>query len=45
VLMLEIGHDQSDDVRRIAAAVDCYEDFTCSKDYNGYDRVVWMRKK
>jgi release factor glutamine methyltransferase len=45
VLMLEIGHDQRDDVRRIAAAVDCYEDFACAKDYNGYDRVVWMRKK
>lgn len=45
LLMLEIGYDQRDDVRRIAASVDGYEDFTCSKDYSGYDRVVWMRKK
>ncbi len=45
VLMLEIGHDQREDVRKIAADVACYEGFSCSKDYSGYDRVVWMRKK
>jgi len=45
VLLLEIGHDQSEDIRQIAADCDRYEDFSCSKDYSGYDRVVWMRKK
>ncbi|UCD79693.1 MAG: peptide chain release factor N(5)-glutamine methyltransferase [Desulfobacterales bacterium] len=45
VLVLEIGHDQRNDVRRIAAGVDRYEEFNCAKDYSGYDRVVWMRKK
>jgi release factor glutamine methyltransferase len=45
VLMLEIGHDQRDAVRRLA--VDCghYEDFQYVRDYSGYDRVVWMHKK
>jgi release factor glutamine methyltransferase len=44
VLLLEIGHDQQDAVHRIA--VDCghYDHFGSSKDYAGYDRVVWMHK-
>jgi release factor glutamine methyltransferase len=45
VLVLEIGHDQRDKIRQIAADCERYEDFSCSKDYSGYDRVVWMRKK
>ncbi|MBT8365686.1 MAG: peptide chain release factor N(5)-glutamine methyltransferase [Deltaproteobacteria bacterium] len=45
VLMLEIGHDQRDDILKIAAAVGQYEDFSFSKDYSGYERIVWMRKK
>ncbi len=45
VLLLEMGHDQREDIRQIAADCDHYEDFSCSKDYSGYDRVVWMRKK
>jgi len=45
VLMLEIGHDQSDDILKIAAAVGQYEDFSFSKDHSGYERIVWMRKK
>jgi methylase of polypeptide subunit release factors len=45
MLVLEIGHDQREDIRQIAADCDCYEKFSCSKDYSGYDRVVTMRKK
>ncbi len=44
VLVLEIGHDQRDSVHRIFSDVDHYENFRCTKDYSGYDRVVWMRK-
>ncbi len=45
VLLLEIGHDQQNAVRRIA--VDCghYDKFDSGKDYAGHDRVVWMHKK
>lgn len=45
VLLLEIGPDQREDIRKIAADSDRYEKFSCSKDYSGYDRVVTMRKK
>lgn len=45
LLLLEIGHDQKEDVRKIAADSDRYQAFSCSKDYSGYDRVVTMRKK
>jgi release factor glutamine methyltransferase len=45
VLLLEIGYDQREDIRQIAADCDQYQDFSCSKDYSGYDRVVLMRKK
>ena len=44
-LVLEIGHDQREDIRQIAADCDQYEGFSCSKDYSGHDRVVAMRKK
>ena len=45
VLLLEIGHDQQDAVRRIALDGGYYDKFDSGKDYAGYDRVVWMRKK
>jgi len=45
MLVLEIGHDQQEDIRQIVTDSDRYEDFRCSKDYSGYDRVVTMRKK
>ena len=45
VLVLEIGHDQREDIRQIAADSDRYEGFSCAKDYSGYDRVVTMRKR
>ncbi len=45
VLLLEIGHEQKEDVRRIVSDCDFYDDFNHTKDYSGYDRVVWMRKR
>jgi len=45
VLLLEIGHEQKDDVFRIASNCDVYDDFNHTKDYGGHDRVVWMRKR
>jgi len=45
VLLLEIGHDQKDDVHRIVSNCDFYEDFNHTKDYSGCDRVVLMRKR
>jgi release factor glutamine methyltransferase len=45
VLMLEIGHDQREGIRQIAAESDRYESFRCIKDYSGCDRVVSMRKR
>jgi release factor glutamine methyltransferase len=45
VLLLEIGHDQKEDIRRIAADCSRYEGFSCSRDYSGYDRVVMMKKR
>jgi len=45
VLLFEIGHDQQDDIHRIAAASGQYDGFSCTKDYAGHDRVVWMYNK
>ncbi len=45
VLLFEIGHDQKENIRHIVSRVNRYQDFNCSKDYGGYDRVVWMRKR
>lgn len=45
VLVLEIGHDQREDIYRIAADSKRFEAFSCTKDYSGYDRVVTMRKR
>ena len=45
VLLLEIDHEQKDDVRKIVSACEHYGDFSCSKDYSGYDRVIWMHKR
>jgi release factor glutamine methyltransferase len=44
-LLLEIGHDQQEAVRQIAATAGQYEDSLFTKDYAGYNRVVRMRKK
>ena len=45
VLLLEIGHDQKDDVHRMVSDCEFYDDFNTTKDYSGHDRVVWMRKR
>jgi release factor glutamine methyltransferase len=45
VLLLEIGYDQQDDVRRTVSDSGHYDDFSCTKDYAGHDRVVLMRRK
>ena len=45
VILLEIGHDQREDVRRIAADCGHYHNFGSRKDYAGHDRIVWMHKK
>ncbi|MCJ7540754.1 MAG: peptide chain release factor N(5)-glutamine methyltransferase [Desulfobacterales bacterium] len=44
-LLLEIGHDQRNDVRKIVDQCAKYENVIYTKDYSGYDRVVQMRKK
>jgi release factor glutamine methyltransferase len=44
-LLLEIGHDQRDDIRRLVSDTGHYRDFKCLKDYSGHDRVVSMYKR
>ena len=44
VLLLEIGHDQCEDVRRLVDNSGHYRDFKCTKDYSGHHRVVQMHK-
>jgi len=44
-LMLEIGHDQQEAVRRLASDSGEYDDFNSIKDYSGHDRVVWLHRK
>lgn len=45
LLLLEIGHDQRDDVYRLADASGHYKNFRCTNDYAGYNRVALMHKK
>lgn len=45
VLLLEIGHDQQNDIHRTVCDSGHYDDFSCTKDYSGHDRVVCMRRK
>ncbi|MDH3344427.1 MAG: peptide chain release factor N(5)-glutamine methyltransferase, partial [Desulfobacteraceae bacterium] len=44
-LLLEIGHDQKDDVLKIIEQSGNYEKAIFTKDYSGYDRIVQMQKK
>ena len=44
-LLLEIGHDQKEDVRRIVNFCGHYEQVVFTKDYSGYYRVVQMKKR
>ena len=43
-LALEMGWDQADAVRAIAAGLDCYGPVRVVKDYSGLDRVAMMEK-
>ncbi|MFV9645111.1 MAG: peptide chain release factor N(5)-glutamine methyltransferase [Desulfobacterales bacterium] len=44
-LLLEIGYDQKEDIRRIGNSGGHYEQVVFTKDYSGYDRVVQMKKR
>jgi release factor glutamine methyltransferase len=44
-LLLEIGHDQKNDVQKIVDQCAKYENVVYTKDYSGYDRIVQMRKR
>ncbi len=41
-LVLEIGYDQAEDLRKIAEASRCYKSFSVLKDLAGLDRVVLL---
>ena len=45
ILLLEIGHDQKDQIKETIDDCRNYEDVVFKKDYSGYDRMVCMRKK
>lgn len=44
-LILEIGHDQRNNVQKIIDQCSKYKNVVYTKDYSGYDRIVQMRKK
>lgn len=44
-LLLEIGHDQSDDVRGMGESADAYADIDFRRDLNGHARVAVFTKK
>jgi len=44
-LLLEIGHDQKNDVRSIIEKCGNYENVVFINDYSGYNRVVRVKKK
>lgn len=43
-LAVEMGYDQTADVRRLSDATGAYTDFRMIRDYSGLDRVAVMRK-
>ena len=45
VLLLEIGHDQKDQLKKMIAECDQYENIAFYKDYSGYNRVVAIKKR
>jgi len=45
LILLEIGHDQKDDVHKLVSDCGFYDNFNHTKDYGGCDRVVSFRKK
>ena len=44
-LVLEIGHDQKNEIQKIAEKCGNYKNIVFTKDYSGYHRVVQMQKK
>ncbi|HIJ49774.1 MAG TPA: peptide chain release factor N(5)-glutamine methyltransferase [Nitrospinae bacterium] len=44
-LILEIGHDQADEVTALLDNFSCYRNVEVIQDYSGYDRVVKAKKK
>lgn len=44
-LLMEIAHDQDNDVRKLGAAADAYADIAFRRDLNGHMRVVVLTKK
>jgi release factor glutamine methyltransferase len=44
-LLMEIGHNQKNDIRSIIDQCGNYDHVVFTKDYSGYDRVVRMKKK
>ena len=43
-LILEIGHDQREEIQQFVSDFNCYDGINFSQDYSGYDRVVQIRK-
>jgi release factor glutamine methyltransferase len=44
-LLLEIAHDQKEAVYKMMTTCGQYDKFSYKQDYNGYDRIIQMRKK
>jgi release factor glutamine methyltransferase len=44
-VILEIGHDQKDNLTKIITECDAYAEIIFHKDYGGHDRVLEMQKK
>jgi release factor glutamine methyltransferase len=44
LLILEIGHDQADEVTALLDNFSCYQNVEVIQDYSGYDRVVKAQK-
>ena len=45
ILILEIGHDQREQITLFVSEVGGYDDIQFSKDYSGYDRIFQLRKE
>jgi release factor glutamine methyltransferase len=43
-LILEIGHNQADEVIALLNTFSCYQNIKVIQDYSGYDRVVKAQK-
>jgi release factor glutamine methyltransferase len=43
-LILEIGHDQADEVTTLLNNFSCYQNIKVIQDYSGYDRVIKAQK-